>query len=135
MNLIPVTVSQQNHFYCIVLKLLRAPTLICSPCSAILAWSEVGISNYRYNLVIRRIPVYPNFLLLVISSHGSRVGAREARQWACLRFISVVCGEDTQKRNHGHSLVFLQEQTVQPRLELGFRARNVVDRNPLQVNV
>jgi hypothetical protein len=33
-----------------------------------------------------------NFLFSVISSQKSRVGAREARQWACVRFISVVWG-------------------------------------------
>ncbi len=37
-------------------------------------------------------PCIANFLLLVISSHKSIVGAREASQWACPRFISVVCG-------------------------------------------
>jgi hypothetical protein len=37
-------------------------------------------------------PWITNFLLLVISIHKSRVGARKARQWACPRFISVVCG-------------------------------------------
>ncbi len=37
-------------------------------------------------------PWITNFLLLVFSSHESRVGARKARQRTCPRFISVVCG-------------------------------------------
>jgi hypothetical protein len=37
-------------------------------------------------------PWISNFLLLAISGHISRVGALKARQWACPRFISVVCG-------------------------------------------
>jgi hypothetical protein len=36
-------------------------------------------------------PWITNFPLLVISRHKSRVRARVARQWACPRFISVVC--------------------------------------------
>ncbi len=36
-------------------------------------------------------PWITNSLLLLISSHKLRVVAREARQWARLRFISVVC--------------------------------------------
>jgi hypothetical protein len=36
-------------------------------------------------------PWITNFLLQVISSHKSGVGARKASQWARLRFISVVC--------------------------------------------
>jgi hypothetical protein len=38
-------------------------------------------------------PWITNFILLVISNHKSRVGALEARQWACSRFTSVVCGK------------------------------------------
>jgi hypothetical protein len=33
-----------------------------------------------------------NFLLSVISSHKSRVGARESWAWGCPRITSVVCG-------------------------------------------
>ncbi len=36
-------------------------------------------------------PWITNFIHLVISSHETRVGAREASQWACPIFISVVC--------------------------------------------
>ncbi len=39
-------------------------------------------------------PWNSNFLLLVMFIYKSRVGAREARQWVCPRFISVVCGCD-----------------------------------------
>ncbi len=45
-----------------------------------------------------------DFLLLVTSSHKSRVGVREAiRQWACPGFISVVCVSGrahSNKQNH-----------------------------------
>jgi hypothetical protein len=37
-------------------------------------------------------PWITNFLLLVISNYKSRVGARNARQCACPRITSVVCG-------------------------------------------
>ncbi len=43
-------------------------------------------------------PWITNFLTLVISCHKSRVGAREARQWTCPRFISVVCGSPWPKK-------------------------------------
>jgi hypothetical protein len=67
-----------------------APTLTCSPCCAILACSKVG--PWDQNYVIQMNAWITNFLLLVISSHISRAGAREIRQWAWPRFVSVVYG-------------------------------------------
>jgi hypothetical protein len=40
-------------------------------------------------------PWITDFLLVVISSHKSRVGARIARPWASPRFLSVFAGHDS----------------------------------------
>jgi hypothetical protein len=55
-----------------------------------LACSKVG--TWDNNFAIQMNPWITNFLLLVISSHKSRVGACKARQWACPIFTSVLCG-------------------------------------------
>jgi hypothetical protein len=59
------------------------------PCCAILACSKVG--TWDENFVIQMNPWITNFLLLAIFSRKSRFGAREARQWTCPGFTSVVC--------------------------------------------
>jgi hypothetical protein len=68
----------------------QAPTSICLARCAILASSTVG--SWDWNFVIQTNPWITNFLLLAISSHRSRSGTHEARQWDCSRFISVVRG-------------------------------------------
>jgi hypothetical protein len=76
----------------------HAPTLICLPCCVILACSKVWTWDSKF--VIQMNPWITHSLLFVISSHKSRVGAREAKsQWTRPEFTSIVCGEpSTQKR-------------------------------------
>ncbi len=88
-NLIPVTVSHKTSFNEWYAEPSRAPTFIWLPCCAILACSEVR--TWDENFVIQMKPWISNFLFWVISSRKSSVGTREARQWACPRFISVFC--------------------------------------------
>jgi hypothetical protein len=54
-------------------------------------------------------PGITNFLLLVISSHRSRIGALKARQWGCPRFPSAVCVLSLPRaRAHQFIPVYLQ---------------------------
>jgi hypothetical protein len=71
---------------------------------AILACSKVG--TWDQSFVNQMNPWITNFLLLVISSHKSRVGAREARQWACSRSMSVVTGTQVVSSKWSSGSVF-----------------------------
>ncbi len=82
--------ASKTSFTVLYSKPSRAPTLICLPCCAILACSKV--ESWDYKFIIQMNLWITNFLLLVLSSHKSSVGAREAWQWACPTSISVVCG-------------------------------------------
>ncbi len=69
----------------------RATTLICLPCCAPLACSKVRI--WDKNVVIQMNLWIKSFLLLFISRHKSRIGAREERQWVSPGLESRVRGE------------------------------------------
>jgi hypothetical protein len=52
-----------------------------------------------------------NVLLMVTSSHKSRVGARETRQWACPRFIRVVWLSCFEVRSSSQATTAYQNST------------------------
>ncbi len=92
-NLIPVPLASTTSFTERYAKPSRAITLTSVPCWAMLACSEVKTWD-QTSL---------NSGKSLVLSHKSRCGAREGRQWACPKFISVVCGISPTFRQSTHS--------------------------------
>ncbi len=92
---IPVTLCY-NQFYWTVSKTFASTNahLIALLCHFGLLWSR----NLRLEFCNSDESLnYKLSILLVIFSHRSRVGAREAGQWACPGFVSVGCGSTKPK--------------------------------------
>ncbi len=91
---VPVTLASKTSSTEWYGKTFQAPTFNCLPCCAILTSSKIG--TWDENCVIQINPWFTNFLILMISiaTNEELALARQARQWTCPRFISVVCAPD-----------------------------------------